>query len=328
MANMLTRLVVKAIGCVGLGIGLSVVPALAQSVPAGGTRIIVPLSTGSASDTMTRVVAEKLAEAWGKPVVVENQPGANGIPATAAVVKATPDGSTLITLATNHVINASLYRSLPYDTLRDITPIVRIGFTPLVLCVTPSLPAKSIKEFMALAKSRPGQINYGSAGNGSTTHLAGEMLKSMAGIDIKHVPYKAVSQAQTDLVGGHIEAMFVVPSVAIQQVRAGRLRAIGVGSLKRLPQLPEVPTIDEDGIAGYEALAWIGLAGPAQMPPDLVNRISTQVLKILADPAVRDRITKVGLEVAEMPAQQFAEYMATEQQKWAKVVKDSGARLD
>jgi len=313
-----------------VAVSLAALPALAgaQSYPARTVKVVVPLSTGSASDTFTRIVAQKLNESWGNLVVVENQPGANGIPATLGVVKSAPDGYTLITLAANHVINASLYRSLPFDTLKDVRPVVRLGFTPLVLCLHPSIPAKSMKELIALLKSRPGQLNYGSAGNGSVTHLAGEMMKTMAGINMQHVPYKAISQAQTDLIGGQLDLMFVVPSVAIQQVAAGRFRAIGIASLKRMPQLPDVPTIDESGLKGFEALPWIGIGAPSGVPEDVVNRISAEVLKVLAMPDVQSRISGLGLLPDGQPAKEFADYMARDQAKWAKVVKESGAKIE
>ena len=302
--------------------------ACAQAWPARPVKIIVPLSTGSASDTLTRIVAQKLSEMWGQPVVVENQPGANGIPGTLGVVRAAPDGYTLVTMSTNHVVNATLYTKLPFDTLKDLRPIGRVGFTPLLLCVHPSVPATNMIELIALAKAKPGKLNFGSAGSGSPTHLAGEMLKTAAGIDIQHVPYKAVSQAQTDLLGGQLDMLFVVPSFAMQHMSAGKLRAVGVGSLKRMPQLPQVPTIDESGVPGFASLPWIGLAGPAGLPDAIVDKISGDVIKILAMPDVQERINALGLVADGMPAKEFTEYVAQEQAKWGKTVKESGAHQD
>jgi tripartite-type tricarboxylate transporter receptor subunit TctC len=301
---------------------------LAQAYPARSVRIIVPLGTGSASDAMTRIVAQKLNEVWSQPVVVENQPGANGIPATTTVVKSPPDGYTLMIIAANHVINASLYSKLPYDTLRDIKPIARMGFTPLLLVTHPSLPVKTVKEFIALAKSRPGQLNYGSAGAGSPTHLSGVLLESMTGIKTVHVPYKVVANAQTDVVGGQIEFLFVVPSFAIPQIQAGRLRGLGVASLKRMPQLPNLPTIDEAGVPGFEVLAWIGIAGPGNISDEVVNKVAADALRVLGMQDVRDRINTLGLEISTMPPRDFQEYVVAEQAKWAKVVKASGAKAE
>ncbi len=300
----------------------------AQAFPSKPVRIIVPLGTGSASDTMTRIVAQKLSETWSHPVLVENQPGANGIVATTGVVKAAPDGHTLLVIAANHVINQSLYAKLPYDGMRDIKPIARMGFTPLLFVIHPSLPAKNIKEFIALAKARPNQLHYGSAGSGSATHLSGVLFEGMTGTKLVHVPYKAVNNAQTDVVAGHIEFLFVVPSFAIPHVEAGRLRALGVASLKRMPQMPDLPTIDEAGVRGFEVLAWIGLAAPAKIPDELVNKIAADTLRVLGQSDVRERIAKVGLEVSTMPPAEFQDYVAKEQVKWAKVVKASGAKAD
>ncbi len=303
-------------------------PALAQTYPERPVRIVVPLSTGSATDTLTRLVAQKLNELWKKPVVVENVPGANGIVGTESIVKAAPDGYSLIMIAANHVINASLYSKLPYDTLRDLKPIVRIAFTPLVLSVHPSIPVHSVKEFIELAKAKPGQLNYGSAGSGSATHLAGEMFKSTAGVDITHVPYKSISQAQTDLLGGQIQSMFVVLAAAIPQINAGKLRGLGVTSLQRMPQLPQLPTIVEAGVKGYEVVSWIGLAAPAGTPDEVVNKIYADVVKIASQPDFRERVSGNGLELALMAPREFSDFMAKDQTKWAEVVKSSGARLD
>lgn len=312
----------------GLLIAVFHVAAFAQTYPERPVRIVVPLSTGSATDTLTRLIAQKLTEQWGKQVVVENLPGANGIVGTESVVKAQPDGYTLVMIAANHVINASLYSKMPFDTLRDVKPIVRIAFTSLVLSVHPSIPAHSVREFIDLAKSKPGQIAYGSAGSGSATHLAGEMFKSMAGIDVIHVPYKAISQAQSDLLGGQIPSMFVVLSAAIPQISAGKLRALGVTSSRRMPQLPQVPTIDEAGVKGYEVASWIGLAAPAGTPDEVVNKIHADVAKIASQQDFLQRIQGIGLELALMDPQAFHDFMANDQAKWAEVVKKSGARLD
>lgn len=313
---------------VGLMAALAAVAALAQAYPGKAVRIVVPLGTGSASDAMTRIMAQKLNDAWSQPVIVENQPGANGIPATAAVVKSPPDGYTLMIIAANHVINTSLYSKLPYDAMRDIKPIARMGFTPLLMVAHPSVPAKTVKEFIALAKSKPGQLNYGSAGNGSPTHLTGELFQSMTGIKTVHVPYKIVANAQTDVVGGQIEFLFVVPSFAIPQIKAGRLRGLGVASLKRMPQLPELPTIDEAGVRGFEVLAWIGIAGPGNISEEVINKVANDTIRVLGLPDVRERINTLGLEISTMPPRDFQDYVVKEQAKWAKVVKESGAKAE
>jgi len=307
---------------------LAATAASAQPYPSKPIRLIVPYSTGSATDALARLTAQRLSETLGQQVIVDNQPGANGIPATAAVAKAAPDGYTLIMLAANHVVNASLYSKLPYDTLKDFRPIVRIGFAPFILTVHPSLPVKDLNSFLAFAKAHPGQLNYASPSNGSPAHLATEMMKTMAGINLVHIPYKGAAQAQSDVIGGQVPVMIIVASAALPQIQAGRLRALGVTTPQRLPQAPDIPTIDEAGLKGFEMISWIGLAGPAALPNDLTNRLAGEVSKIVRDPAVAERIRGLGLEVSVMEAEAFAAYMAKEQARWGEVVRRAGARLD
>ncbi|MCC6532890.1 MAG: tripartite tricarboxylate transporter substrate binding protein [Burkholderiales bacterium] len=303
-------------------------PVFAQTYPSKPVRLIVPYSTGSATDALARLIAQRLSESLRQQVVVDNQPGANGIPASAAVAKAPPDGHMLIMIAANHVVNASLYSKLPFDTLKDFTPVVRVAFAPFILTVHPSLPVKNLKELIAFAKSRPGQLNYGSPSNGSPAHLATELLKTMTGIDLVHVPYKAAAQAQADLLGGQIPVMFVVASAAIPQVAAGRLRALGITTAKRIQAAADIPTVDEAGVKGFELISWIGLAGPAGMPADIVNRLGAEVTKIVQAPENRERIQRLGLEISLMPGAEFAAYMGKEQARLGEVVRKAGARLD
>jgi tripartite-type tricarboxylate transporter receptor subunit TctC len=300
----------------------------AESFPTRAVTIIVPLSPGSASDALTRILARALSDTWKVPVVVKNKPGANGIPATSSLVHAEPDGYTLLTNSTNHVINASLYAKLPYDSQADVKAVARIGFTPLILCASPSGQAATLKELIAFAKANPGKLLYGSAGTGSTTHLAGEMLKTIAGVDLTHVPYKGIDQAQTDLASGQIDVMFVVPSVAIPQINAKRYRAIGVGGPERLPQMPNLATLEELGLHGFDATAWIGLLAPAGVPDDIVTRISDEVIRTLSLPAVNEQIVNLGFVVASSRSVEFGKYMQLEQIRWGQMVKASGARAD
>jgi tripartite-type tricarboxylate transporter receptor subunit TctC len=302
--------------------------ASAQTYPSKPIRFMVPYSTGSATDALARVLAQKLGEGFGQQVVVENQPGANGIPASATVAKSTPDGHTIIMIAANHVVNASLYSKLPFDTVKDFKAVTRVAFAPFILTVHPSVPVNNLKELIAFAKARPGQLNYASPSNGSPAHLATELLKSMAGIDLVHVPYKAAAQAQSDLIGGQIPVMFVVASAAIPQIKGGRLRAIGVTTSQRLSQVPEIPTIDEGGAKGFEVVSWIGVAGPAGLPAEIVARLNGEVTRIVGLPDVRDRIRGLGLEIALMASDEFGAYMAKEQARWGEVVRRAGARLD
>lgn len=314
--------------CFGWLWGLAAQGVHGQAYPAKAVRLVVPYSTGSATDALGRLVAQKLSENLAQQVVVDNQPGANGIPASSAVAKAVPDGYTLIMLAANHVVNASLYRKLPFDTLKDFKPIVRVAFAPFVLTVHPSLPVRDLKEFIAFAKTRPGQINYASPSNGSPAHLASELLKTRTGIDLVHIPYKGAAQAQSDLIGGQVPVMIVVAAAAIPQVKAGRLRALGVTTLTRLVQLPDVPTIDEAGVKDFEMISWIGFAGPPALPPDVVTKLGSEITRIVQQPDNAERIKGLGLEISLMQAEPFAAYMAKEQARWGEVVRRAGARLD
>jgi tripartite-type tricarboxylate transporter receptor subunit TctC len=309
-------------------LGASALPVAAQSYPAKPVRVVVPYGTGSATDALARLIAQKFSDSAGQQVVVDNQPGANGIPASAAVAKAPADGYTLIMIAANHVVNASLYSKLPYDTLKDFKPVLRVAFAPFILTVHPSLPASNLKELIALAKSRPGELNYASPSNGSPAHLATELLKAQTGVNMTHIPYKAAAQAQADVIGGQVPVMFIVAAAAIPQIKAGRLRAIGVTTLDRLPQIPEVPTIAEAGIKGYEMISWIGFAGPAGLPADIVAKLSAEFSRIVQQPDNAERIKGLGLEISLMQPEPFAAYMAKEQARWGEVVRRAGARLD
>ncbi len=319
------RFVLSCIAAVGVIASMTIA---AQTFPQRPVRIVVPYGAGTATDTLTRTIAQHLTEAWGQPVVVENLPGANGTIATASVAKAAPDGYTLIMVAANHMINASLYKNLTYDPVKDFRAIARIGQIPFVLCVNPSVPASTLNEFVALAKQRPGQINYVSPGSGSPAHLSTEMLKTSAGINLVHVPYKNAGQALTDLIGGQVQASFVVESAALPHIRSGKLRPLAISSPARSANLPDVPTTAELGYKGVEVVSWIGLAGPAGLPDDIVNATSAQVTKIMQIPAVRDRILGAGIALVPAGPDEFGAYMASEHEKWAKAVKDSGATLD
>jgi tripartite-type tricarboxylate transporter receptor subunit TctC len=300
----------------------------AQPYPTRAVKVIVPLGAGGASDVMTRIVAQRLTEVWSQPVVVENQPGANAIIGTTALVKSPPNGYTLLVVAVNHAINPSLYSKLPFDTSRDLKPILRMGYTPFVLVTHPALPVKTLGDFIALSRKHPDKLNYGSAGVGSPSHLAGEFLKSMAGASIVHVPYKAIGAALTDTVGGQLDFIFSAPSSAVTHIQSGRLRALGVSSPSRMALLPQVPTIEEAGVRGYEVLSWIGLAAPAATPDDIINKVAADTMRVIEIPEIKERIAATGLEVAAMPPREFQDYFIKEQTKWARAVKQSGVRLD
>jgi len=300
----------------------------AQPYPAKAVRLIVPYSTGTATDALARLIAQKLSDGFGQQIVVDNQPGANGITGSGNLTKAAPDGYTLIMFAANHVVNASLYSKLPYDTLKDFKPILRVAFAPFILVVHPSVPVKDLKEFIAFAKARPGEINYASPSNGSPPHLSIELLKTLAGINLVHIPYKTAAQAYSDVIGGQVPVMVFVAAAAIPQIKAGRLRALGVTTLTRLSQVPQIPTIDEAGVKGFEMVSWIGFAGPAGLPVEIISKLSAEITRIVQQSDNAERIKGLGLEISLMESDQFAAYMAKEQARWGEVVRRAGARLD
>lgn len=293
----------------------------AQEFPARTVRLIVPFPPGGTTDILARDVAAQLSERWKVPVVVENKSGASGSIGSEQLVRSAPDGHTLMITATHHVINPSLMKNkLPYDTKRDFTPIALIAQVPNVLVVNPSVPAKSVAELVTLAKGKPDGLSFGSTGIGGANHLAGELFKSMAGLPMVHIPYKGAAPAVTDLLGGQIPMMFdSVPGV-IQHIRDGKLRALGVTSKQRVPSLPDVPTLDEAGVAGFEATAWFGMYAPPAMAPALAQKIASDVAAVLQSPDIQKRFDKFSASVVPMSQPQFARYVTDEIDKWAGVV--------
>lgn len=310
------------------GLALAAGTAEAQWNPTRSVRLIVPYSTGTATDTIARTIGQKLGESFKQQVIVDNQPGANGILGTEALAKAAKDGHTLGMIAANHVVTPALYSKLPYDTLRDFTPVTIAGAVPFVLVVHPSLPVTSVKELVAFAKARPGQLFYSSAGNGSPPHLSGELFKTMAGIDLVHVPYKGLAPGLTDLLGGQVALMFPAISAGLPHARAGKLRALGVTSLKRSPAAPDLATMDEAGLTGYEVYSWIGVMGPAGLPKAAVSRLHAEVTRTLRLEDVRQRLGNLGVDIIGNAPDEFARIMQADLVKFGKIVKASGAKLD
>ena len=295
--------------------------AFAQSWPVRTVRVVVPYAPGGNTDFTARVVAQKLTDVFGQQIVVENRPGGATNIGSDLVAKAVPDGYTILMGGASNAINMSLIAKMPYDTLRDFAPVSHCVTGANVLSVHPSLPAKNLKELIALAKARPGQLRFGSSGIGSSNQMAGELLKMMAGINIEHVPYKGNAPALTDTIGGHIEMMFSgVPSL-LPHIQSGRLRGIAIGSLKRFPALPNTPTFDESGLKGYEATTWFGLMAPVKTPRDIVVRLSVETDKILKSQEVRERFLVEGLEPIGGTPESFAQFIRAEIDKYAKVVK-------
>jgi tripartite-type tricarboxylate transporter receptor subunit TctC len=315
--------------CVGAtGMPAQSARAQAPDFPSQTVRIVVPFPPGGTTDILARQLGAELQTRWGKPVIVENRAGASGTIFSEQLARMPADGHTLMLTATHHVINPGLYRNLKYDTRTDFTPIAQVAAVPNVLVVNPSLPARSVPELIAYAKANPGKLNFGSSGNGGANHLAGELFRSMAGIEMVHIPYKGAAPALNDLLGGQIPMMFdSVPGV-IQHVQSGRLRALGVTSLKRSPALPDVPTIDEAGLKGFEATAWFGLYAPGRMAPQLRDRLSADVLEVLRSPAIRSQFEKQGAEPGTLTQPQFAAFVDAELAKWAKVIADAKVTIE
>ncbi|MGZ5116912.1 MAG: tripartite tricarboxylate transporter substrate binding protein [Burkholderiales bacterium] len=302
--------------------------AFGQQYPAKPIRLLVGFAAGGPSDVASRTVGQKLTQKWGQQVIVDIRPGAGGTIASDAVAKAPPDGYTLLLPAFSHAVNPSLISRLPYDTLRDFTPIVLFASTANMLVTHPSIPAKTVRELIAFAKARPNQLTYGSAGNGTASHLAGELLNTMGGVSITHVPYKGIAPAHTDTMGGQISMMFDSLVTGIPAVKAGRLRAFGVTTLKRWPGAPDVPTMSEAGLTGYEVNSWYGLMGPAGLSREIVQRLNAEVIRSMAEPDARERLYSIGAEPMSNTPEEFAAYIRSEMAKWDKVVKAAGIRAE
>jgi tripartite-type tricarboxylate transporter receptor subunit TctC len=298
----------------------------AQDYPSRSVRIVVPFAPGGPNDIIVRLVAQKLTGAWGQPVVVENRPGAGGNIGTDFVAKAVPDGYTLLSVGPGSLIINPLIGKVPYDTARDFAPVTLMARAPNALVAHPFFPASSVKELIALARSQPGGINYGSGGNGSTPHLAGALFAAMAGIALTHVPYKGTAPAMTDLIGGQVQIAFLGIPTVLPHVKSGKLRVLAVTGKHRSPELPGVPTVDEVGVPGYELSPWYGLLAPAGTSRGIVARLATEVTKIVRGAEIRDRLAVQGAEVAGGSPEEFAAVIQADVLTWSRVVKDTGLR--
>ncbi len=306
-------------------------PAAAQATyPTRAVRFIVPYPPGSGTDIVARMLGQKLADAWGQQVLVDNRPGAGAIIGVDAIAKAAPDGYT-IGIADNGplAINPALYPKLPYNPLRDFAPITLVANLPFILVVHPNVAATSVAELVALAKARPGQINYASVGNGSAVHLATELLKTRAGIDLVHVPYKGSAPALNGVLSGEAQVMFVNLLSSQQLVKAGKLRALATGTPKRLLAMPDLPTVAEAGVPGYEYLAWFGVVAPAATPRPIIERLNADLRRVIALPEIRERmVNQGGMEPVGGSAESFAALIPAEIEHWGKLVRETGARVD
>lgn len=325
IARTLTRR--SAIACAALALSISA--ALVQAQPADKPiRVIVPLTPGSTVDAIARAMSNQLAKVTGHPVVIENLVGAGGMTGTQQIVTAPKDGSTIGMISSNHVINPSIYKKVPFDSLADITPITVIGTVPLVLVVNPSVQAKNTKELVALMKSKPGLLNLGSAGNGSTLHLAGELFGLEAGVEIKHIPYKGTGPLTSDLLGGQVEMGFISVTAAAPHVKAGKLRAIGVSTKQRSTILPDVPTLAEVGLPNYSFDAWIAAIGPAGLPKPIVQKYYNDIKTVLGQKDVQDALAAQGIAVINGTPEAAVPFFKSELEKHAALVKKSGATAD
>jgi tripartite-type tricarboxylate transporter receptor subunit TctC len=314
---------------VALSLLLAASTALAQDYPSRPVRLVVPLSPGGFADTPTRILAPHLSEQLGKQFFVENKPGAGGSIGWDSVAKAAPDGYTLAITGSTLLVGAHLYKNIPYDVFKDFTHISMMASGPYVLVVNPKkVPVGNVRELIAAAKAKPGAIDYASSGNGSSQHLVGALFNSMAGVQLNHVPYKGSGPAMQDLLAGEVGVSFAgVPNV-LGNVRGGRLKALAVTTPKRWVELPDVPTMAEAGVPGYEATVWLSISGPAGMPKDLVQRLSSEIARALKDPDLQTKFREAGVEADAMNGEELLRYMRSEDAKWGKVVKETGAKVN
>jgi tripartite-type tricarboxylate transporter receptor subunit TctC len=319
MRKTLCRFIVAALTGLAVNAG-------AQTYPAKPIRVVVPFPAGGAADILARSLGQELTKSWGQQVIVDNRPGATGIIGAEIAAKAPPDGHTLLQVATSHATNPAMGMRLPYDTLRDFAHITLISQQPNIWLAHPSLPARTVKELIAFAKPRPGEIDFATSGTGGSQHLAGELLNVMTGIKLVHIPYKGSPPALTDTMAGRVALMSSTMAPAMPHVKAGKLHAIAVTSRNRSPAAPEVPTVAESGVPGYEAIAWQGLIAPAAVPADIIARLNKEVVRIVNLPEVRDALTKQGYETVASSAEEFTRFTSSEIAKWSKVTIAAGLR--
>jgi tripartite-type tricarboxylate transporter receptor subunit TctC len=310
-----------------LVLGFSIPVAAQNKYPNKPIRLIVPVAPGGGTDFIARLLGQKLNEAWGEPVIVDNRPGAAGNLGVEIAAKAVPDGYTLVIPITSFPINPSLYAKLPFDTVRDFVPITLVASAPLLLVVNPKLQANSVKDLVVLAKAKPGALNFANSGSGTTAHLAGEMFKRMAAVDIVSVPYKGGGPAVIDLIAGNVQMYFSTIPAALPQVKAGRLRALAVTSGKRVMEMRDVPTVSESGLPGFEVVAWFGMFAPARTPQPVVNKLNAELVRTLNAPEVREKMAGHGLIPGGNTPEELGSFLKAEIAKWSRVIKDANIRI-
>jgi tripartite-type tricarboxylate transporter receptor subunit TctC len=321
------RPLVRFAAALALACGVAL-QAHAQAWPSKPVRYVVPFPPGGATDILARSIADKLGPALGQPVIVENRAGAAGNLGTELVAKAAPDGYTILMVTVAQSISESLYAKLAYNLMRDLAPVILVARVPNVMVVHPSVPARSVKEFIAYAKANPGKINFASSGSGTSIHMSGELFKLLTGVDIVHIPYKGSAAALTDLIGGQVSVMFDNLPPSMPHIRSGKLRALAVTTTSRYPALPDLPTMVEAGVPGYESSSWFGIMVPAGTSKDIVARLNAEARKIMAMADVRDRFDQQGAVASPGTPEEFDKFIRAEITKWAKVVKASGAKVD
>lgn len=312
----------------GLLPGLAAAQAHAESYPSRTITLVVPFAAGGFTDVVARVLAQGLGRNLGQAVVIENRPGAGSTLGADMVAKAAPDGYRLLMVSTTHVFSDALYKNIPYDPIKGFAPIAKIAEAPYVLVVNAQVPATNVAELVALAKAQPGKLDYASSGNGSSQHMMAALFATMAGVRVNHVPYRGSGQAATDLAAGTVQFGFMGTPVAIQQSQAGRTRPLAVTSVGRSPQLPQVPTLDESGLAGYDASVWLGLLAPAGTPSAIVKRLQDESIRVMQASETRDALVNAGVEPSVQGSADFARLMDADRVKWAKLVRDIGAKVD
>ena len=320
------RMAVISIAVAGAMLGTCV--RAADTYPVKPVRMIVPYVAGGNADIQARYMADRLTEALGKQVIVDNRGGANGMIGLELAARSAPDGYTILLVANTYTVSPSLFKKVPYDTIRDFQPITLIGETPVLFVGSSALPANSVKEVIALAKSRPGQLNYGSTGNGSPSHLAAALLELMTGIKLVHVPYKGMAAATLGVMTGQIQLAFPSLTSSLPHVKAGKLKAFAISVKKRSALAPDIPTLDEAGVPGYEASIWNGILAPAGLPKPIVNRLHETIVQILKSPQAQERYANVGAEIRYNSPEEFQTLIRAEMAKWAKVIKAAGIRMD
>lgn len=300
----------------------------AQAYPTKPIRLIVPTAPGNTTSNVAHLIGQKLTESWGQQVIVDNRAGGNLVIGTEIAAKAVPDGYTLLVITTTHVISANLLPNLPYDSLKDFAPVASLSISPMILVLNSSVPASNLQEFIALAKAKPGQLNYATTGSGSVTHLAGELFSSITGVKMQHIPYRGAARGLTDLIGGQVQLSFTVVFNTLPHIKTGRLKPIAVTGNTRVPALPQVATFAEAGLSGFDISVWFGMTAPRGTPKNLINRLATEIARIQATPDVKEKLASQGLEVFASSPEQFAAFMKSEMQKFGKIIKTADIKLE